>query len=344
MSVVFLSPCLCPGNYGGVQLSGRIACEALESSAPYRTVFFRGGNIAGEGHRGCTGSKIGAALKAGLERRAADKILIWHIDLLKLLPFVRRRGSRTYLYLHGIEAWRKLGRASDFLLRFVDVFLTNSAFTWSRFLEFNPRWKDSRHRVVPLGAGTVEDKPVSPADPPSAVIVGRMEESEAYKGHKELIRGWPAVLRRHPAAELRVIGGGGLEPELKGLAVSLGIEDRVKFEGRIPDDRKLQLIGESRCLLLPSRGEGFGLVYLEAMRQGRPCLVSDFDAGREVVQPPAAGLSVDPGDIASIGAAALRLLSAGPEWDAWSARAKARYDSNFTAAHFQERLLRALEG
>ncbi|MDP9171678.1 MAG: glycosyltransferase family 4 protein, partial [Acidobacteriota bacterium] len=312
------------------------------SNQPWRGVYYRAGNIGGAGHQGCTGSKLAAAGRAFRARGSADKILVWHVDLLKLLPFVKRRNSRTYLFLHGIECWTKMSRICDLLLRSVDVFLTNSAFTWARFLEFNPRWRAAPHLVVALGEGTVQQAPDPPVGNPTAIVIGRMEESEAYKGHKELLRAWPLVQQRHPRAELGVVGGGDLEPELKALAATLGIHETVKFHGRVPDEQKLKLIAESRCLLLPSRGEGFGLVYLEAMRQGRPCLVSTLDAGREVVRPPEAGLAVDPGDIPSIGAAAIRLLSAGAEWDAWSARARALYDANFTAAHFEERLLSAL--
>ena len=102
------------------------------------------------------------------------------------------------------------------------------------------------------------------------------------------------------------------------------------------------MIGEARCLALPSRGEGFGLVYLEAMRLGRPCLASTVDAGREVVNPPEAGLAVDPENLTAISDAIVRLLTPGAEWQAWSQSAKARYESEFTAKHFEERLLLTL--
>src|SRR5205814_3547177 len=98
----------------------------------------------------------------------------------------------------------------------------------------------------------------------------------------------------------------------------------------------------SRAFALPSRGEGFGLVYLEAMRKGRPCIVSDADAGHEVVNPPEAGLAIDLDRPDDVVAAACRVLSDGPQWDAWSARARARYEGHFTAAHFKHRLLAAL--
>ena len=93
---------------------------------------------------------------------------------------------------------------------------------------------------------------------------------------------------------------------------------------------------------MPSRGEGFGLVYLEAMRMGRPCLVSNVDAGREVVNPPEAGVAVDPDNTGEVADAIIRLLSPGPRWNEWSAQARARYEAQFTAAHFHCRLIHAL--
>jgi glycosyltransferase involved in cell wall biosynthesis len=95
---------------------------------------------------------------------------------------------------------------------------------------------------------------------------------------------------------------------------------------------------------MPSRGEGFGLVYLEAMRLGRPCLVSKEDAGHEVVNPPEAGLAVDPGDSEELTKAVVRLMSDGDEWREWSHRARLRYETHYTAEQFQMRLLRALDG
>jgi glycosyltransferase involved in cell wall biosynthesis len=118
----------------------------------------------------------------------------------------------------------------------------------------------------------------------------------------------------------------------------------VKFFGRVGERAKEELLGACRALALPSRGEGFGLVYLEAMRAGKPCLVSDCDAGREVVNPPEAGLAADPRDAGALAHAAARLLQGGAEWDVWSARARARYEGYFTGSHFQARLTDAMAG
>jgi glycosyltransferase involved in cell wall biosynthesis len=120
------------------------------------------------------------------------------------------------------------------------------------------------------------------------------------------------------------------------------LDHRIRFFGQVSEDQKQQLLARCSCLAMPSRGEGFGLVYLEAMRMGRPCLVSTLDAGREVINPPEAGLAADPDNPQDLASAICRLITPGPEWEQWSVQARRRYEQYFTAAHFQHRLLNAL--
>jgi glycosyltransferase involved in cell wall biosynthesis len=110
----------------------------------------------------------------------------------------------------------------------------------------------------------------------------------------------------------------------------------------VSEAEKQRLLRQSRCLVLPSRGEGFGLVYLEAMRLGRPCLSSIHDAGQEVIAPPQSGLAVEPGNARALAEAVAELLSADCNWQQWSSNAKRRYEAEFTAAHFQRRLADAV--
>jgi phosphatidylinositol alpha-1,6-mannosyltransferase len=271
-------------------------------------------------------------------------VLIWHLSLLKLLP-VLLAGQRTriVLFLHGIEAWRRQSWLNRLLLRRVDLFLTNSSYTWDRFTRANPAFARSCQAVVELGLGRQLPMPSPrPGSPPVALMVGRLLRSEDYKGHRQVIDAWPQVVRAIPDAELWIVGDGDLRPELEQLVSMRRLERSVRFWGFISDHEKEALLTHSRCLVLPSTGEGFGLVYLEAMRLGRPCLVSAQDAGREVVNPPEAGLAVDPNQTRELAEAVRTLLTPGAAWDEWSAAAQARYANRFTARHFQARLLRAL--
>jgi phosphatidylinositol alpha-1,6-mannosyltransferase len=272
------------------------------------------------------------------------------MGMLKLLPFVRTTGSRTVLFLHGVEAWRKASPLQAALLRRVDIFLTNSDFTWEKFVQRNPDFAGAPHRTVPLGLGEPADTRsiAEPGDPPSALMIGRIARNEAYKGHDAVIAAWKGVSARLPGARLNMIGPCELSADLTGIAVAYGIADDVHIAGIVTEREKERCLAECRCMALPSRGEGFGLAYLESMRMGRPCLASTLDAGREVVCPgtesKAAGLVVDPADSAGVTDALVRLMTPGPEWERWSEAGKRRYEMYYTAAHFRRRLTTALAG
>jgi phosphatidylinositol alpha-1,6-mannosyltransferase len=335
LEVIGLFPSFDSERFGGVQTSGRDAWQCIVTQfGKQRTeaIYYKAGD-----------SKFQAVLRAARSGRGAQFVLVWHLHLLKLLPFLNRSKSRVVVFIHGIEAWRKQDPLTRILLRRVHLILSNSDHTWHRFLSCNPEFKDVPHRTVHLGAGSpVEGVTPRPSQTPVILMIGRLSKRENYKGHRQMIEAWPAVLQRVPRAQLWIVGDGDLRSTLEELSVSRGLNHAVQFYGHVPDSEKERLIEQCRCLALPSSGEGFGLVYLEAMRLGRPCLVSNLDAGREVVNPPEAGISVDPGDTEQIVEAIHRLLSSGIEWDQWSSRARNRYEHRFTGQQFQERLGSAL--
>ncbi|MFV9507624.1 MAG: glycosyltransferase family 4 protein [Oscillochloridaceae bacterium umkhey_bin13] len=341
MPTVFLAPDL--RILGGVQLSGQIALEGLRNTAlTHLLAYGPGSSQYVTADTAIVGSQAAAIHAALAMQPRHDRILVWHIGLLKLRPFLRTLAP-TYLFLHGIEIWRKHDPLTRLLLRRVDHFLSNSDHTWQRFLGYYPHLRARPHTMVHLGLEAPAPLlPPPPSDPPAALILGRIARAEDYKGHRELITAWSLVRRVVPTAQLWIAGDGDLRPELEVLAQAQGLTDAIHFFGRVSETQKQDLLASCRCLAMPSRGEGFGLVYLEAMRLGRPCLVSDADAGREVVNPPEAGLAVDPTDRSALATALIRLLHPGPQWHAWSAQARTRYETHFTAAHFQQRLLEAL--
>jgi phosphatidylinositol alpha-1,6-mannosyltransferase len=341
------SGCTAPG---GIQASGRLAWEAITSAD--EGLFGRPAMFC-YGDRGPDQPTLtdaihipsrARAVMAALRRRwRADLVLVWHVQRLRLLPFFRLPNARIVVFLHGIEAWRPQPLIERRLLRHVGLFLTNSEFTWRRFLEHNPECAAASHLTVPLGIGSPPPlSPPPPSTPPAALMLGRLARDEDYKGHREMLAAWPLVQQRIPHAELWIAGEGDLRPELERVAADLGLGRAVRFLGRVSEQEKQALIEQSHCMTLPSRGEGFGLVYAEAMRLGRPCLVSSVDAGREVVDPPRCGLAVDPSDQPALVDATCRLLSDGPEWQEWSRLARQRYERHLTVEHFQQRLVSAL--
>lgn len=334
---------------GGIETSGRVAWEPFAGEPEKHQLFCYGKNGTPanghpNGHAIHATTKTQAVVTAVRGRWPARIALVWHVGLLKLLPFLRLRETKIALFLHGVEAWREQDRLTQRLFRSVNLFLPNSDHTWNRFVSFNPALDNAAHRVIHLGIGQAWKCPVRPPeDPPAILMIGRMLVGERYKGHNEMLAAWPRVLARQPRAQLWIVGPGPLRKELEEKVRGHGLERSVRIYGEVTEEEKQDLLMRCRGLSLPSRGEGFGLVYLEAMRLGRPCLVSTLDAGREVVNPPEAGLAVNPDDLQDVTDASCRLLSMGAEWEQWSEQARIRYEARFTAEHFQSRLAAALD-
>jgi phosphatidylinositol alpha-1,6-mannosyltransferase len=340
MSIVILFSDLDPQK-GGVQVSGINVVSAFDIATVSGIVY---GTDPTAALKHAPATVIDASktrlVRRVLERRwRADIGLVWHLGMLKLLPFLRGYRGRTVLFLHGIEIWKPHGWLSRRLLRRVDLFLSNSDYTWERLLTHAPYLRGRPHVTTPLGFGEpLKGSSPLPGSTPSAVVLGRIAKAEAYKGHRELITAWPKVLAQLPDARLEIVGDGDLRPDLEALVRQANLGDSVQFHGRVSEDVKGRLLAGSRCLALPSRGEGFGIVYLEAMRMGRPCLVSDCDAGREVVNPPESGLSVDVRNPDALSQGIVRLLSDGEDWRNWSAAARRRYEQTYTTARFLQRI------
>ena len=265
-----------------------------------------------------------------------DTTIFMHLGLTKFLLFGRNLG-KVKVFLHGIEVWRVLPWWHKRLLRNVDHFLSNSQFTWDRFIQFNPEFAKVKHDVVHLGIGEPTDYVEPDHEVAGALIIGRMSKSEDYKGHRELISVWPQVRLQVPNAELWIAGTGDLQPELERMANG---QEGIRFFGKVSEEKKQELLRRCRCLAMPSRNEGFGLVYLEAMRLGRPCLVSDCDAGREVVGQ--CGIEVDSNDSEKLCDNVVRLLVAGKLGNTMGKVAHRLYCEKFTTNKFLVRFSEAI--
>ena len=351
--VLGLFPYFGPEVVGGVQASAKIAWTAVTEHADESATLLSyadGNNSNGGSNQSphdpetvVVNSKPKAIYRALSRRWSHDLVFVWHLGLLKLLPFFRFSKVQVVVMLLGVEAWKEQRGLTRKQLEKVDLFLSISDHTWRNFVSFNRQYEHKPHQTVLLGIGTPrEGATPSPGTTPAALMLSRLSKGEDYKGHREVINAWPGVLERTPDAELWIAGDGDLRNDLEQLVAERGLQNKVRFWGQVAEEIKQQLLQQCRCLLMPSRGEGFGLVYLEAMRLGRPCLVSTLDAGLEVVNPPEAGLAANPDDEDELASAICRLLSDGPEWHQWSEQARRRYEENYTAKHFQERLLAAL--
>ncbi|HEX7830183.1 MAG TPA: glycosyltransferase family 4 protein, partial [Thermoanaerobaculia bacterium] len=125
------------------------------------------------------------------------------------------------------------------------------------------------------------------------LTVGRLDARERSKGFDEVLE----VLPQLPSDVVYMIAGGGDDfPRLQAKAMSLGVGDRVVFTGLFEESDKPDLYNLAEVYVMPSRGEGFGFVFLEAMACGVPVIGSKVDGGREALLDGQLGALVDPDD------------------------------------------------
>jgi glycosyltransferase involved in cell wall biosynthesis len=121
----------------------------------------------------------------------------------------------------------------------------------------------------------------------------------------------PDLLRHDPAIVYVIAGSGGDVPRLQQKAHDLGISASVRFTGFVSEEEKPDLYNLADVYLMPSRGEGFGFVFLEAMACGLPVIASTLDGGREALRGGQLGQLVDPTSPAEIRTTIIDALAAG---------------------------------
>lgn len=344
--IVLACESLAAGN-GGIarvdRLMARVLAEPGSGFAPEFHVFcdakVEATSVAGAAPvRGYGGSRLRFSLgvwRALLRPGSVIYDAAYYAKVHCFSPLAARRSSMVFL--HGIEIWERARRGSVAACRRASRLVANSAYTRDRADRCHGGF--ARARVCWLGTETSEPGPELDAagGPPVLLVVGRMEAREGYKGHRELIAAWPGVLARLPEARLRIVGRGGQVAELKALAVARGVAQRVEFTGWMPEEKLTECYRTATALALPSRGEGFGLVYVEAMRHGLPVVASVHDAAGEIVEDGRTGLLADldrPGDLAE---KICRLLARPDEARRMGLAGRDRWRSNFTYESFRGR-------
>ena len=138
------------------------------------------------------------------------------------------------------------------------------------------------------------------------LLVGRLVYE---KGFQLALEALPGVIERLDDVRFVVAGSGTHEAELRAQAATLGLDRRGEFLGWVGDDVLRGLYRVADLAIVPSIYEPFGLVALEAMAAGCPCLVADTGGLREVVPEERAGLRFRSRDPEALAEAAIRLLS-----------------------------------
>jgi phosphatidylinositol alpha-1,6-mannosyltransferase len=207
-----------------------------------------------------------------------------------------------WLQLHGIEAWERPGRLVRATAERATVVTAVSRYTRHRFLEW-ANVAPERVRVLPntyrpgFAAGPKRDDLAEHHKLHGRRVlltVSRLAASERYKGHERVISVLPRVLERSPDVAYLVVGDGDDRQRLEEMAQKAGVAHAMRFAGHVPHQELPDYFRLADVFVMPSTGEGFGIVFLEAAASGLPVIGGNRDGSVDALADGNIGTLVDP--------------------------------------------------
>ncbi len=264
--------------------------------------------------------KIGFSLAAGRTawKMRPDVVLCGHINLLPLASLLASATGASLIALsYGVEVWKDRGFAYRAALRRAKLVISISELTRNRLLE----WSKTQFALVSIlppsvdlaqyGIGAKRADLLHRYDLAGRTVLlttARLTVEDRYKGIDEVLDVLPSLVADKPDLAYLIVGDGDDRQRLVDKAKHLGLAERVVFAGYVPENEKADHFRLADAFVMPGRGEGFGIVYLEALACGVPVIASALDASREAVLHGALGQVVNPDDPAELRAAILTAI------------------------------------
>lgn len=275
-----------------------------------------------------------------------DLVVCAHVNLLPVAWLAARRlGARLLVMCYGLEVWNPGNWPRRYMLHRTDAIVAISAFTVKRLRQWAVIAGD-RIFLIPNaidldtytpGEGSEHlRRRLGLAKGPVLTTLGRMDASERAKGFDEVLEVLPSLLEDYPTLTYCAAGDGTDRARLEEKAAKLGVKEHTVFTGYVPEEQKLGLYRLTDLFVMPSRLEGFGYVFLEALASGAPVVASSIDGSREAVRGGEWGWLADPNNRDEV----LTAIRNGLRFPIIPARQELEY---FSKQRFRSRVWKAFE-
>ncbi len=252
-------------------------------------------------------------------RRKPDLIFCTHINFSFLCFSLKKLFGLDYVvFTHGIEAWNIKSFLKKKALKNSKFVVTVSRHTAGRIIEQIP---ELRKNIFFL-PNTVDDDRFSINKKPENLMrkynlissdkiiltVARLNSTEKLKGYDKVIQALPAIIKGVPNTFYVLVGSGNDVGRIESLIKKLGLENNVILQGFIPDEELADYYNLCDVFIMPSKKEGFGIVFLEALASGKPVIAGNKDGSKDALLDGELGILVDPDDINEIAEKVIKVL------------------------------------
>lgn len=262
--------------------------------------------------RGFEGKKERFVIQSFLTGLKADVIVLSHIHLINIVYFIKKihPHKKIYLLAHGIEIWKKLSDSKLKMLNQLDKIICVSAFTAQKIMDMHhiptERIEVLNNCLDPFyHLATELTKPQNLLDRYHLnrehlilFSLSRLSSSEKYKGYDHTIELLPKLLESYPNLVYLLAGKWDVaeKKRLDDLISKNNLQNHIQMIGFIDETELTEHFLLSDLFILPSKKEGFGIVFIEALASGLRVIAGNKDGSVDALRGGALGVLVDPDD------------------------------------------------
>lgn len=248
-----------------------------------------------------------------------DYFFCSHINFSPVVYLCNKIFKIPYIvFTHGIEVWNKLRKDKEKFLENSKTVVTVSLFTKGKLIENCPEL-DGKVFILP---NMIDINDFYPKDKNGELIqkynltgkkvlftITRLSSLEKYKGYDRVIEALPKVLKKIPNVFYIIGGEGDDKQRIVGMIKEKKLEKHVALAATINQKEKIDYYNLADVFVMPSKGEGFGIVFLEALACGKPVIAGNQDGSIDALQNGKTGILIDPSNIDAIANAIIDVLS-----------------------------------
>ena len=246
-------------------------------------------------------------------------IISTHLNFLVAAYWLKRLAGIPYwVTVYGMEAWDIERPALKKALHSADRILSISGYTRDRLLKeqnLDPKkisllpctFDASQFQIAPKPTYLLEQYGIK-SEQPIILTVSRLAAVERYKGYDKILEALPQIRQAIPDVHYIIAGKGDDRTRLEQLIAQMGLQDCVTLAGFVPDEQLCDYYNLCDIFAMPSKREGFGIVYLEALACGKPTLGGDRDGAIDALCHGELGALVNPDDVGAIAQTVIQIL------------------------------------
>lgn len=252
--------------------------------------------------------------------RRPDLILTSHVNFTPVAHKLKKIfGTPYWAIAHGIDSWNISDVRLKAALVAADRIYSVSNYTSDRLaseqrldldkMRILPNTFDSEQfRIRPKPDYLLKRYGLQP-EQPVLLTLCRLVKAEAYKGYDQILEALPIINQSFPSVRYILAGKGDDVTRIKSLVRQHRLEKYVILTGFIPDNELEDHYNLCDVFAMPSKGEGFGIVYLEAMACGKPVLGGNQDGAVDALFNGTFGALVNPDDSKEIAQTLISILA-----------------------------------